>query len=350
MTAFPFEPLVELTRGPLVESLHIGALAVVDSAGRLLASVGDPQYTTYLRSSSKPLQALPLLELGGAQAFNLSEAEIALTCASHTGTDLHFNVVTALQARIGLAESDLLCGTEPVTDEPTRDALIQRGEKPTPNRHDCSGKHTGFLALALLNGFSKQDYINPRHPLQQLVIKTFAQMIDYPLDKIVVGIDGCSVPVFGVPLYNAALGFARLCDPSGLALERAAACRQVTHAMTAQPIMVAGPGRFDSVAMELGQGKFISKGGAEGYQVVGILPGAIAPGSPSIGIAIKIADGDRIGRAKPIVATEILRKLGLLSEEQIRTDLAQLAARPVTNWRNLEVGQMRPVFPFDLSL
>lgn len=349
MSANPFEPLVEITRGPLVESLHFGALVVVDSAGRLLASVGDPQHTTYLRSSSKPLQALPLLELGGAWAFNLSDAEIALICASHSGTDLHYSTVSALQARLGLAESDLLCGIEPVGDEPTRDALIRRGETPTPNRHDCSGKHTGFLALAKLCGFSKEDYINPYHPLQQLVIKTFAEMIDYPLEKIAVGIDGCSVPVFGVPLYNAALGFARLCDPSRLAPERAAACRQVTHAMTAQPIMVAGPGRFDTVAMELGQGKFISKGGAEGYQAVGILPDVIAPGSPALGIAMKIADGDRIGRARPIVATEILRKLGLLSEEQIRTSLTQLAARPVTNWRNLDVGEMRPAFPFDLT-
>ena len=349
MTANPYEPLVEITRGPLIESIHFGAFAVVDSAGRLLASAGDPQHKTFLRSSSKPLQALPLLEHGGAKAFNLSDAEIAIMCASHTGTDLHFNTISALQARLGLSESDLLCGVEPVSDEPTRDALIRRGEHPTPNRHDCSGKHTGFLALAKLFGYSKEDYINPSHPLQQLVIKTFAQMIDYPLEKIDVGIDGCSVPVFGVPLYNAALGIARLCDPSRLGPERAAACRLVTHAMTAQPILVAGPGRFDTAAMQLGAGKFISKGGAEGYQILGIMPGAISPGSPALGVAIKISDGDRIGRAKPIVATEILRKLGILTEEQIRTGLAQLAARPVTNWRDLEVGMMRPNFEFKLS-
>jgi L-asparaginase II len=350
MTANPYQPLVEITRGPLVESIHFGAFAVVDSDGHLLASAGDPQYKTYLRSSSKPLQALPLLELGGAKTFNLSDAEIAIMCASHSGTDLHFKTVSALQARLGLAESDLLCGIEPVGDESTRDELIRRGETPTPNRHDCSGKHTGFLALAKLCGYSKEDYINPSHALQQLVIKTFAQMVDYPLEQIDVGIDGCSVPVFGVPLYNAALGLARLCDPSQLKPERAAACRQVTQAMTAQPIMVAGPGKFDTLAMQLGRGKFISKGGAEGYQVLGIMPGAISPGSPALGVAIKISDGDRIGRAKPIVATEILRKLGIFSGEQIRNGLSQLAARPVTNWRNLEVGVMRPAFPFDLSI
>jgi len=183
-----------------------------------------------------------------------------------------------------------------------------------------------------------------------MVLKTFAAMIDYPVEKIIVGIDGCSAPVFGVPLYNGALGFARLCDPQNLPQNRAAACRQVTRAMTSHPVMVAGPGRFDTLVMELGQGRFISKGGAEGYQAIGILPGAIASGSPALGIAIKIADGDRSGRARPVVATEMLHRLDLLSEEQIRSQLAHLAARPVTNWRNLEVGLMRPTFAFDLAL
>ncbi len=349
MAASPFEILVEVTRGPLVESVHHGAFAVVDTAGNLLASTGDPQYITYLRSSSKPLQALPLLERGGEVAFNLSDAEIALTCASHSGTDLHFDTVSALQARIGFSEGDLLCGTEPPLDEKTRDGLLLRGLQPTPNRHDCSGKHTGFLALSKLLGVSKEDYINPQHPLQRVVIQTFAEMIDYPVEKIAIGIDGCSVPVFGVPLFNAALGYARLCDPSGLPPRRGEACRRVTRAMTAQPVMVAGPGRFDTLAMELGQGRFICKGGAEGYQAIGVMPGAIAPGSPALGITIKIADGDRAGRARPLVAAEMLRRLGLLSGEQIREHLAQLAERPVTNWRGLEVGVMRPVFPFELA-
>ncbi len=348
MAAEPYEILVEVTRGPLVESVHFGAFAVADASGRLLASAGDPQHVAYLRSSSKPFQALPLLERGGEQAFNLSDAEIALMCASHSGTDLHYETVSALQARLGYSESDLLCGTEPPLDEKTRDQLLLRGLQPTPNRHDCSGKHTGFLALAKLLGFSKEDYINPNHPLQQIVIRTFAEMVEYPVERVAVGIDGCSVPVFGVPLYNAALGFARLCDPSGLPAQRAAACRRVVEAMTAQPVMVAGPDRFDTDAMVVGGGKFICKGGAEGYQAIGILPGAIAPGSPALGIAVKIADGDRIGRARSVVAVEMLRRLGLLSEEQIRARLARHAARPVTNWRGLEVGVMRPVFAFEV--
>lgn len=349
MAASPYQILVEVTRGPLVESVHFGAFAVVDAAGRLLASAGDPHHAAFLRSSSKPLQALALIERGGEQAFNLSDAEIALMCASHSGTDLHYHTVSALQARLGFGESDLLCGVEPPLDENTRDELKQRGLEPTPNRHNCSGKHTGFLALAKLLGVTKEDYINPRHPLQQVVIQTFAEMIEYPVEKIAVGIDGCSAPVFGVPLFNAALGFARLCDPTGLPPRREAACRRIVAAMTAQPVMVAGSGRFDTEVVEAGEGKFICKGGAEGYQAVGILPGAIAPGSPALGVAIKIADGDRIGRARPVVVIEMLRRLGLLGEEQIRERLGGFAACPVTNWRGLEVGVMRPTFSFKLA-
>ena len=175
------------------------------------------------------------------------------------------------------------------------DALIQRGEKPTPNRHDCSGKHTGFLALALLNGFSKQDYINPRHPLQQLVIKTFAQMVDYPLEKIAVGIDGCSVPTFAVPLVNAALAFARLADPSRLPDPRAAALRTIFTAMTTNPELVRGPGDYDTEIMRLLPGQVVSKCGAEAYAGMGIVRGARGASASS----------ERRPRPKPCTLTHI---------------------------------------------
>ncbi len=350
MTSSGCIPLVELTRGSIVESFHTGALVIVDAAGNPIASLGDPHYVTFMRSSSKPFQVLPLLENGGAEAFNLSDREIALMCASHSGTDEHFAAVSALQARVGIVESDLRCGTHPVFHQPTQEALLLRGEKPTPNRHNCSGKHTGFLSYALLSGFPKTNYIDPNHPVQVQVIKTFAEMVNLPVEQIEIGIDGCSAPVFAVPLYNAAWGLARLADPRGLSEARAAACRRVTQAMAAEPFMVAGPDRFDTLAMELGQGKFICKAGAEGYQAIAVMPEALGEGSPALGIAFKIADGDSGGRARPVVAVEVLRRLGLLSETQIAEKLAHLAARPVTNWRSLEVGMMRPVFELDVRL
>ncbi|MCX7977270.1 MAG: asparaginase [Bellilinea sp.] len=337
-------PLVELTRGNMVESFHSGCVAVVDSSGNLLAGLGDPQYTTFLRSSSKPFQILPLLENGGAEAFQLTDREIALMCASHSGTDEHLAAVNALQEKVGVQESDLLCGTHPVYHQPTQEALIRRGESPTPNRHNCSGKHTGFLAQAVLRAPSKEDYINPAHPVQQSVLQTFAEMVNYPPEKIILGIDGCSAPVFAVPLYHAAWGFARLADPRSLPEKRAQACRRVTQAMAAEPFMVAGPDRFDTLAMQVGRGKFICKAGAEGYQAIAVMPGALGEHSPALGIAFKVADGDPSGRARPVIAVEILRQLGLLTQDEIDTSLAKLAARRLTNWRGLEIGEIRPVF------
>jgi len=344
MTFPNYQPLVEVTRGPIVESIHCGAIAVVDVHGRVVASVGDPEIVTYPRSTAKPVQVLPFVELGGPQHFGLTERELAILCASHSGTDDHFKVVSAIQAKIGVSESDLLCGVHDPMDKPTAIALRKRGEISTPNRHNCSGKHTGMLAQAVLRGFSTEEYIDPQHPVQQLILKTFGEMTGMPVDQIGIGIDGCSAPVFALPLHNMALAFARLADPAGLSPDRAAACRQITHAMMAHPDMVAGPGRFDTLAMGLLGGRMFAKGGAEGYQGMGLLPGALGPGSPALGICFKIADGDQSDRARNVVSIEILRQLGLLSQAQIDEHLALLAARPNTNWRKFVVGEIRPSF------
>lgn len=348
MNRNPLPVLVEFTRGPVVESVHSGAVAVVDAAGKLVASYGDPQTITFLRSSSKPLQVLPFIEAGGLEAYRVSDRELAIMCASHSGTDEHVEVVRRLQARIGVSEDNLLCGSHPPSHTPTAHALISRGEQPTPIRHNCSGKHTGFLAYALLRGDAIEDYIAFDHPIQRQIIQTFAEMTGVLEDEVALGVDGCSAPVFAIPLYNAALAFARLADPTGLSAVRANACRRVTQAMAAHPDMVAGPGRFDTLLMGIGKGLIVSKGGAEGYQVISLLPGALHPSSPALGIAIKIADGDVTGRAVPLVAIETLRQLGAITEEQIPA-LAPHGPRPVLNWRKLEVGQVRPVFTLQMA-
>ncbi|MBW6471911.1 MAG: asparaginase [Anaerolineaceae bacterium] len=336
-------PIVHATRGELVESIHWGAIAVVDKFGHLFASYGDPDLVAYLRSSSKPFQALPLIELGGVEQFDLSDQEISLMCASHRGLDIHIEVLEKLQAKIGVQESDLTCGTHPISDKPTATAMLLRGEEPGQNRHNCSGKHTNFLAQAILRGKTIKNYINLEHPVQELVVKTFSEMSHMPVDEIYSGIDGCSVPVFGVPLRNAGWSFASLCDPSDLAPQRAQACQRITTAMTNAPEMVSGPGQFDTELMKIGRGKIIAKGGAEGYQSIGLLPGAFGSDSPALGIVFKIADGDSIGRARPLVGIEILRQLGALDNEQIQA-LSAFDTRPITNWRKLDVGELKPVF------
>ena len=337
-------PLTEYTRGPIVESLQIGAAAVVDNQGHLVASLGDPHTIAFLRSSSKPFQALPLIESGGPQAFDLTDQEIALMCASHHGTDKHVRVLTALQARIGIGPEDLLCGVHPPSDKPSAKALLLRGEEPTPLHHNCSGKHTGMLAYTRLHNLPKADYINPEHPLQKIILRTVAEMMDMPVEDIILGTDGCSAPVFAVPLTNAALAFARLCDPAGQPEERAAALRRIARAMPAHPDMVAGPDGFDTVLMEAFAGQIICKGGAEGYQAVGLMPGLLGPNSPALGITLKIADGDLTGRARPLVILEILRQLGVPFTAAQKEALAEFDARPVQNWRKLDVGQMRTCF------
>ncbi len=338
-----FSPAVVATRADLEESFHFAALAIVTIQGTLIASLGDPGLITFMRSSSKPLQALPLLENGGMDAFNLTLQEVALMCASHEGSDEHVRVVKEIQVKTGVVESDLMCGTHPVSDRATAEAMRMRGEEPSPNRHNCSGKHSGFLAQAVLRQLPKENYLDPSHPVQQAVIKTFAEMVNLNPDAIHIGIDGCSAPVFGLPLHNAAMGIARLCDPQELSSARASACQTITAAMTQFPQMVAGENIFDTRLMQVGQGRIITKRGAEGYQIIGLLPGAIADDSPALGIAIKVADGDLKERARPLISLEVLRQLGALSPAQLQ-EMAAFDTRPITNYRKLTVGILKPAF------
>lgn len=338
-----YVPVVEVTRGSRVESVHFGAAVVVDAAGQVLAAVGDPQTRAFLRSTAKPFQALPFVELGGVERFNLSDRELALMCASHHGTDEHVRVVTAMQEKIGIDESDLLCGSHEPADKETWKAMVLRGEKPTPRRHNCSGKHTGMLAHAVMRGLPKTDYINPQHPVQESILQAFSEMTGMEPGQVELGIDGCSVPTFAVPLYNTALGFARLADPSRLAAGRANALRHIFSAMSTYPDMIAGPDGFDTVLMQAGAGKFVSKGGAEGYQGIAVASGALGLNSPGLGIAFKISDGDGSGRARPVLALALLKQLGLLTSAEVES-LAKFDQRAQFNFRRLEVGEIRPCF------
>lgn len=345
----PYTPVFELTRGRIVESIHFGAVAVVDSHGKMLASLGDPSMVTFLRSSAKPFQAMPFIERRGHEKFGFTAREISLTCASHSGTDDHVETLKSMQAKIGVGVDDLMCGMHYPIDEATSDAMKVRGELPTPYRHNCSGKHTGMLAHARLRGEPTENYIDLHHPIQESILQTFAEMCSLPNEKVELGIDGCSAPNFAVPLYNAALAYARLCDPFELSPERAMACQTITSAMMAHPDMIGGPNRFDTVLMEVGNGQIVSKGGAEGYQSIGILPGAAWPNSPGIGIAIKISDGDPTDRARQAVTIEILRKLGALDENQLQKLAIFGPENKITNFRKITVGISRPGFDLQIN-
>ena len=315
----------------------------MDSRGNLLYSCGDVDSPVFMRSSSKPLQVLPLIENGGADVFNLSAQEISVLCASHIGTDKHVNTVKGVLEKIGAGEADLLCGTHTPLDPETALAMARRSEKPTPARHQCSGKHSGMLAYCKMKGLSVEAYIDPEHPLQQKILETISQMCELSQNEIGLGIDGCSAPVFALPIRRAAYAVARLCDPAALPEKRAAACRTISGAMTAYPDMVFGDGGFDTELMRAAGGRLISKTGAEGYQIIGVLPGVLCQESPGIGIAFKIRDGDAAFRARPVVGLEIIKELGV-SFPELSDLLKKFHQRPVYNNRGFAVGEIRPIF------
>lgn len=348
-----FAPLFELTRGRIVESIHFGAIAVVDADAHLLNSYGDPRMVAFLRSSAKPFQALPFVERGGLQAFGLTQQELALACSSHEGSDEHVRVAESIQRKAGIRESDLQCGIHMPGDAPAYKNLIACNQAPSINRNNCSGKHSAMLAHAKMRGLPLDSYLADEHPIQRDILSGFAQISGVNADEVELGIDGCSAPNFAVPLFNAALAFARLSDPRSLAQERALACQKITSAMTTHPEMISGEGEFDCRLMQAAKGRIICKRGAEGFQALGLLPGALGPDSAGIGIAFKVSDGDLLfrtlnieplNRVRPAVALEILRQLGALNEAQLK-DLAEFGpALPVTNHRGNVVGESRPVF------
>ena len=341
-------PLIDVTRGKIVESIHYGSAVVVDREGKTLWSIGNIQSSFYLRSSAKPFQALAFLERGGSEYYHLTLKEIAILCASHSGTEDHIRTLQELQKKIGICESDLQCGIHPPLDRVAAEQIIQQGAKPTSNHHNCSGKHTGMLAFAKMLGAPLDKYLEQSHPVQKAIFQTFSEMCEFPLDELQMGIDGCSAPVFALPLKNAALGFARLSDPTGLPNSRAEACRLIFHAMTAHPNMVAGPGFFDTVFIQTMQGSMLAKSGAEGVLALGIRPNMLQSDSLAYGIVIKISDGDNSHRAAPLVALTLLKKLGGFEPDQLN-QLSNFDNRSVQNWRGSTVGDIHPSAEF-LSL
>jgi L-asparaginase II len=214
-----------------------------------------------------------------------------------------------------------------------------------------------MLAYARLRDLPLDTYLDYDHPIQRDILASFAEMCLLSSNQVEPGIDGCSAPNFAVPLYNAALAFARLCDPGDLSDIRANACGQITAAMTTHPEMISASGEFDCRLMQVGGGKIICKRGAEGFQAVGLLPGALGPDSPGIGIAFKVSDGDLgqrrldltgYSRVRPAVTIEILKQLGALNAAQ-SGELSEFGpVKPVTNHRKIMVGEARPVFTLPL--
>ena len=335
-------PLVEVRRGPIVESRHRGHVAAVDGEGRLVASLGEPETVTYLRSSAKPFQAVPLVTSGAAKRFRLTELELALACGSHSGEDLHAAAVARMLEKSGLDESFLKCGVHEPYDRATAERLRALGETPGVLRNNCSGKHTGMLLLSRHLGAPPEAYDDPAGAVQKAILRAVSQFSGRPEDEIILGTDGCGVPVFGVTVRTMALMYARLVAPPADfdGATRDASARLVS-AMTNHPEMVGGTAeRFDTEVMRAGRGRVVSKIGAEGVYTAGVLPCERWP--KGLGLAFKIEDGeDR--RARSTIAIEALRQLGVWDEDAARA-LSPYASFPVLNHRGEIVGQIQPSF------
>lgn len=345
------QPLLELIRGSIVESRHLGSIAIVDSNGTLLHSYGDPYTVAFLRSSAKPFQCLPFVEQGGVEFFGFTESELAISCASHETSQLHLDIVHSLQLKIGLDENQLLCGPHLPSDAKKLKEVIQQNIKPTPNFNNCSGKHTMMLAFAKMRGLSLDDYLDMKHPIQVDILNTISEMCMIDKNKIELGVDGCSAINFAMPLYNAALGMARFCDVNELTTSRAVACNKIISAMLAHPEMISNYGEFDCELMKASNNKVITKRGAEGFQIIGIMPNVI--NKHGVGIAFKVEDGDSSGindnlvsssRVRPAVTLEILRQLNVLDDSELKS-LSNFGPQKVLkNYAGLITGASKPIF------
>jgi L-asparaginase II len=290
-------------------------------------AVGDVQRPVFPRSALKPIQAVPLIESGAAEKFALTDEEIALACASHSGEPQHTSRIAAWQERIGCTVADLACGPHRPMHEGTATALIRSGEKWTSLHNNCSGKHTGFMTLARVLGAPVEGYQQVEHPVQRAVETTLTELaaLSGPLPY---GVDGCTVPNFALSLAALARAIAALADPRGLSPARAAACRRVVSAMIVNPELVAGTGRPCTQLMRQATGIAV-KTGAEGVYVA-ILP------TLGLGVALKIDDG--AGRAAETTIASALIALGAVKDEG---PAHALAHAPVLNTRNVQVGERR---------
>jgi L-asparaginase II len=336
------EPLVEVTRGGITESRHRGHVVAVEPDGTMVANLGAPETVTYLRSSAKPHQAIPLIASGAADRFGFTEKEIALACASHSGEPIHTEVAASMLRKIGLGPEALKCGVhDPFSPEVSR-RLRERGEAPNVLQNNCSGKHAGMLALALHLGAPTETYDEPTNPVQLAIGETVSRLSGIPLEDIAVGVDGCGVPVFGITVRAMARMYARLVAPPAEFDEQLRnACARIVAAMTTHPELIGGTSeRLDTKIMKAAQGRVISKVGAEGVYTAGVLPCADWP--RGLGLAIKIEDGDD-HRARPTVVIESLRQLGVLVDESLEA-VSRYAFFPVRNRRGEVVGEVTPEF------
>lgn len=322
---------IEVCRGEMVESLHRVHAAVTDAGGHLLARSGDPGLVTYWRSAAKPFQALPLVQDGAADRFGLSEAELAICCASHSSEAIHLETVAAVLRKIGLPEDTLACGPHRPYS-PSRAELVIREDIPlTPIWNNCSGKHSGMLALACHHGWPIRGYHEAGHPVQERILEEVARWTGLARSGISQGVDGCNTVCFGLSLDAMALAYARFGESNEPAAVR------LRQAMTRHPLLISGTGEPCTRMIAAWEGRLIAKIGAEGVY------GAALP-EVGLGIAVKVEDGDSRSVVPALLAVlQRLRERGLAGTvPDVAMDaLVDLREQPIVNTRSVVTGVLR---------
>jgi L-asparaginase II len=324
-------PLIETYRGNTLENVHFGAVAVCDTQGHVLASAGDPHWTTFTRSTLKALQALSFMQAGGPRALGFTPQNLALMCASHSGEPMHVEQVQSMLDKAGLTYKRLQCGCHVPL-------YVDQGVGPAPEHidermHNCSGKHAGFLAHCVMSGWPVNDYLEPSHPLQQSIRSHVARAAGLDESQLKMGIDGCSAPNYALPLSALARAYARLASGERDG-EFGQGFAQLSDAMKTFPELVSGTRRNDLAFMRAGRGDWVTKVGAEGVQ-------AFASASRGQAFAIKIADGNKAALFAATV--EVLHQLGWLDDKQ-REELSPWRGREILSIRGATVGERKPAF------
>lgn len=333
-------PLIEVSRGEVVECIHRGDIAVVNSEGKLLFHSGDPYKLTYMRSAAKPIQALNAIISGAVERFSITPKELAVISSSHYAETFHLEAVESILNKIGLNHHHIFGGTVTSLNKEYSYKLAWDRIKLTPAFSDCSGKHAGMLAVCQHKDYPIKNYFDTKHPCQLEIKKILSNICIIDEDEIKIGVDGCSAPVHALPLYNMALGYSRFTNPVTLDKIYTTATAKIFDAMNKYPEMISGTGGFCTELIKHTNGKLIGKIGAEGVYCVGHK-------EAKLGFAMKIESGSMA--VLPPVVISILKQLNLISKEE-STQLEKFENMDNINDVKTVVGEIRPVFNLSKDL
>ena len=320
--------MVEALRGDVVESIHRVHVAVAHPEQGLIASAGNPAHHSFVRSSIKMFQALPFVEGGGVERFQLTGEELALCTASHGGEPFHVAAARSILAKAKVTESALACGAHLPLHEPTANAMLCAGEAPGRIHNNCSGKHSGMLAHCVQQQWVTNGYHKATHPMQQRVLTTLTKWMRINTEDVSLAVDGCGLPTFAIALDAVAEGCARF---AAAVADGDPAPSAIFNAMVAHPEYVAGTDRLDTDLMRAASTPLFAKVGAEGFYCAAIP-------SMKLGVALKVEDGNKRAAEPAILA--VLKHIDAIGASELDR-LSKYAEPELLNTRREVVGHVR---------